>query len=146
MQRAEEGGKTRKRDLSAGEFEGTGQDSDDGKREGEAEIAAAWFGGDDASGVVEVETFANSLKARRVPGDGQLGILAKAQLKRVPRWPIRMMTFFKKPFKSIPSHAVSFAARPTTPVQTLMLCLINVLHLKRESKNALSLPQPLKQH
>ena len=28
MQRAEEGGKTRKRDLSAGEFEGTGQDSD----------------------------------------------------------------------------------------------------------------------
>ena len=53
-----------------------------------AEFAAAWSGGDDAPALVEAEAYAKSLKVRREPEDGQLGTLAKAQLKRAPRWPI----------------------------------------------------------
>ena len=42
-----------------------------------------------------------------------------------------MTIFFKKkPFKSIPSRAVLLQG-PTTPVQTLMLCLINELKNER---------------
>ena len=53
-----------------------------------AEFAAAWSGGDDSPGLNEAETYAKSLKVRKEPGDGQLGILAIAQLKRAPKWPI----------------------------------------------------------
>ena len=53
-----------------------------------AEFAAAWSGGDSAPALVEAEAYAKSLKVRKEPEDGQLGTLAKAQLKRAPRWPI----------------------------------------------------------
>ena len=53
-----------------------------------AEFAAAWSGGDGAPALVEAEAYAKSLKVRREPEDGQLATLAKAQLKRAPRWPI----------------------------------------------------------
>ena len=53
-----------------------------------AEFAAAWSGGDHAPGLNDAEAYAKSLKVRKEPEDGQLGILAKAQLKRAPRWPI----------------------------------------------------------
>ena len=53
-----------------------------------AEFAAAWSGGDEYQGLTEAEAYAKSLKARKEPEDGQLGILAKAQLKRAPKWPI----------------------------------------------------------
>ena len=53
-----------------------------------AEFAAAWSGGDNAPGLCEAEAYAKSLKGRKEPEDGQLGILAKAQLKRAPKWPI----------------------------------------------------------
>ena len=36
----------------------------------------------------EAEAYAKSLKVRKGPEDGQLGILAKAQLRRAPMWPI----------------------------------------------------------
>ena len=39
-------------------------------------------------GLKEAEIFAKSLKVRREPEDGQLALLAKAQLRRAPRWPI----------------------------------------------------------
>ena len=59
---------------------------------GQAAEAAAfvekWSGGDDAPSLVEVETYAKSLKVRREPEFGQLGILAKATLARAPAWPI----------------------------------------------------------
>ena len=53
-----------------------------------AEFAAAWSGGDDAPGLADAEAYAKSLKVRKEPEDGQLGILAKAQLKRAPMLPI----------------------------------------------------------
>ena len=53
-----------------------------------AEFAAAWSGGDDSPGLNEAEAYAKGLNARKEPADGQLGILANAQLKRSPRWPI----------------------------------------------------------
>ena len=53
-----------------------------------ADFAASWSGGDHAPGLSEAEAYAKSLKARKEPEDGQLGILAKAQLKRAPKWPI----------------------------------------------------------
>ena len=51
------------------------------------EFAAAWSGGDDAPGLNDAEAYAKSMNVRK-PEDGQLGTLAKAQLKRAPRWPI----------------------------------------------------------
>ena len=48
-----------------------------------ADFAAAWSGG-----LNEVEAYAKSLAVRKEPEHGQLGILANAQLKRAPRWPI----------------------------------------------------------
>ena len=53
-----------------------------------AEFAAAWSGGDDSPGLNEAESYAKSLKVRKEPELGQLGTLAKAQLKRAPKWPI----------------------------------------------------------
>ena len=53
-----------------------------------AEFAAAWSGGDSAPGLADAEAYAKTLKARKEPEDGQLGILARAQLKRTPRWPV----------------------------------------------------------
>ena len=53
-----------------------------------AEFAAAWSGGDDPPGLIEVETYAKSLKVRKEPEDGQLSNLAKTQLKGAPKWPI----------------------------------------------------------
>ena len=50
-----------------------------------AEFAAAWAGG---GGLDEAEAYGKSLRDRKEPEDGQLGILAKAGLKRAPRWPI----------------------------------------------------------
>ena len=50
-----------------------------------AEFAAAWSGG---GGLNEAEAYGKSLRIRKEPDDGQLGILAKADLKRAPRWPI----------------------------------------------------------
>ena len=52
-----------------------------------AEYAAKWSGGDESEWLVEVEAFAKTLKVGREPEDGQLGLLASAQLKRTPRWP-----------------------------------------------------------
>ena len=59
----------------------------DTAKEGAA-FASAWSGGDDSSGLVEVENFAKTLKVRREPEDGQLGILARATLARAPAWPL----------------------------------------------------------
>ena len=53
-----------------------------------ADFAKAWSGGDTAPGLNEVEAYAKSLAVRKEPEHGQLGILANAQLKRAPRWPI----------------------------------------------------------
>ena len=53
-----------------------------------AEFAAAWSGGDDSPGLNEAEAYAKGLQVRKGPEDGQLGTLAKAQLKRAPKWPI----------------------------------------------------------
>ena len=50
-----------------------------------SEFAAAWAGG---GGLDEAEAYGKSLRVRKEPEDGQLGILAKAVLKRAPRWPI----------------------------------------------------------
>ena len=51
------------------------------------EFAAAWSGVDDSPGLIEAEGYAKSLRVRTEPEDGQLGTLAKAQLKRAPKWP-----------------------------------------------------------
>ena len=43
-----------------------------------AEFAAAWSGGDQSPALHEAEAYAKTLKARKEPEDGQLGILANA--------------------------------------------------------------------
>ena len=53
-----------------------------------ATFTSAWSGGEGAPALNEAETFAKSLKVRREPEYGQLGLLAKANLARAPRWPI----------------------------------------------------------
>ena len=53
-----------------------------------AEFAAAWSGGDSAPGLADAEAYAKSLKVRKEAEEGQFGILARAQLKRTPRWPV----------------------------------------------------------
>ena len=53
-----------------------------------ADFASAWSGGDDAPCLVELEEYAKSLNVRREPEAGQLSILAKAQLRRAPKWAI----------------------------------------------------------
>ena len=53
-----------------------------------ADFAASWSGGDESPGLNEAETYAKSTKVRKEPEDGQLGMLAKAQVKRAPKWPI----------------------------------------------------------
>ena len=60
-----------------------------GIREG-ASFASAWAGGDEATYLVEVETFAKTLKVRREPEDEQLAFLAGAQMKRasISKWQI----------------------------------------------------------
>ena len=52
-----------------------------------AAFCAAWSGGDESPNLVEVEAFAKTLKVRREPEYGQLEMLAKANMKRQPRWP-----------------------------------------------------------
>lgn len=53
-----------------------------------AEFAAEWSGGDDAPSLNEAEAYVKGLRVRREPEDGQLRVLANAQLKRFPRWAI----------------------------------------------------------
>ena len=53
-----------------------------------SEFAAAWSGGDGTALLLEVEAFAKTLNVRREPEKGQLSLLAKAQVRRAPRWPI----------------------------------------------------------
>ena len=53
-----------------------------------ADFAMTGSGGDDYPGLVEVEAFAKSLNVRREPERGQLGLLAKAQVRRKPKWPL----------------------------------------------------------
>ena len=53
-----------------------------------AEFAAEWSGGDESPGLVEAEDYAKSLNKRRGPENSQLGFLAKAKCKRVPKWPL----------------------------------------------------------
>ena len=65
-----------------------------------AAFAKAWSGGNESQGLVEVEAFAKTLKVRREPENGQLGVLAKAQLARAPKWPIACL----KALLSAPEH------------------------------------------
>ena len=46
-----------------------------------------WSGGEDCAELLEAETFAKSLKLRREPDRGQVGLLAGANIRRAPKWP-----------------------------------------------------------
>ena len=48
-------------------------------------------GGDDAQSLYEIEIYCKALAERKEPADGQVGLLATAQLRQAPQWPIAML-------------------------------------------------------
>jgi len=52
-----------------------------------AEFAGAWSGGEGAPNLKRMDVYGKSLRVRRDLEAGQLGLLAKANLKRAPKWP-----------------------------------------------------------
>ena len=51
-------------------------------------FVSACSGGEGAPYIKEVMSFAQSLKVRREPADGQLDLLAEAKVRSAPLWPM----------------------------------------------------------
>ena len=89
-----------------------------------SDFAASWSGGDESPGLNEAETYAKSLKVRKEPEDGQLAILAKANLKRAPKWPIACLkTLLQAPeqFCGRKGEACMFTSADVKQMETSLL-------------------------
>ena len=103
-----------------------------------AEFAAAWSGGDDSQGLNEAESYAKSINVRKDPELGQLGTLAKAQLKRAPWWPIACLkTLLQAPelFCKRKGEAMMFTSTDVRQMEGKLLphCLLYTSPSPRDS-------------
>ena len=102
-----------------------------------ADFASAWSGGDDSQYLKEVEEYAKSLKVRREPEAGQLSILAKAQLRRAPKWAIACLkTLLQAPdvFCRRNGEAYMFSSTDVKAMETKMSEILKATALMEKAR------------